>query len=79
VSLAADHSYNRTMPTLMSDYIDSALHCHISLDRLDEYTIDQILMNSIQDEESSDAATSVSILSMTRLHSSHTFCTDIVN
>jgi hypothetical protein len=39
------------IPTI--EYVHSVLNCHVVLDRLEQSTIDQIMQNSIDDDDSS--------------------------
>jgi len=51
ISMAASTLRNNTSNTSTSKYVNSILRCNVVLDRLEQSTIDQIMQNSIEDDD----------------------------
>jgi hypothetical protein len=49
--MAANTLRNNTTKTPMAKYIHSTIQCHVNLDRLEQSTIDQIMQNSVEDDQ----------------------------
>ncbi|CAF1056884.1 unnamed protein product [Rotaria sordida] len=58
ITMATNTFRNNTRRTPMGQYIHSTLQCHVVLDRLEQSTIDQIMKNSIEDNQTNIAITS---------------------
>ncbi len=55
--MATNTFRNNTRRTPMAKYINSTIQCQVVLDRLDQSTIDQIMENSIEDNQKRIATT----------------------
>jgi hypothetical protein len=55
--MAANTFCNNTRKTPMAKYIHSTIQCRVVLDRLDQANIDQIMENSIEDNQRKIATT----------------------
>ncbi|CAF2612784.1 unnamed protein product [Rotaria sp. Silwood2] len=58
ITMATNTFRNNTRRTPMGQYIHSTLQCHVVLDRLEQSTIDQIMKNSIADNQTNIVSTS---------------------
>ncbi len=48
--MAANTFRNNTSKTVMTNYVQSILQCNVVLDRLEQSEIDQIMQNSVEDD-----------------------------
>ncbi|CAF1078331.1 unnamed protein product [Rotaria sp. Silwood1] len=58
ITMATNTFRNNMRRTPMGQYIHSTLQCHVVLDRLEQSTIDQIIKNSIKDNQTNNTTTS---------------------
>jgi hypothetical protein len=51
ITMAANTLNNNTRRTPMAKYIHSTIQCHVVLDRLEQSAIDQIMQNSLENDQ----------------------------
>ena len=67
-SMAANTFRNKTRRTPMAKYIYSTTQCHVALDRLEQSTIDQIMQNSVKDNQKNITTMVCILLTITGVH-----------